>query len=202
MTENTQIETPLKQPLGIALLSIPFFIAGLYNIFAGFTNASIEIQDIYMYGFSQLPDFYQLIVVVYVVIALITISVGAGQLTTVYGFWTRKYWSQKSGKTLPIFAILTSIFQYLLLTNLGYSGISLIFPVANIVAAIITIWYLRLDHVKTWLNDNKVYHIEATIRKKCNNCQTDILAKDVSMCPYCGSADIIDFDSYQIEPQK
>ena len=140
-----------KQPLGLVLLSFPLFTVGLYNIFVGLSNASVEFQDIKTYGLSSLSELYQAAVIIYIIISIACLVLGLAQIITVYGFWSRKSWSYKSGVSLPIIATITSGTQYLLLSALGYSGDSIALPVGNIIGAGIIFWYLRKDHVKLWL---------------------------------------------------
>jgi hypothetical protein len=141
-----------KQPLGLILISFPWFIVGVYNVFVGLSNASIEVQNIGIYGLSSLNELYQFAVVIYIALSATCLLVGLAQIVTVYGFWSRKSWSYKSGVTLPIVATLTSGIQYLLLTSLGYSGVSIALPIGNLIGATIVILYLRKDNVKRWLN--------------------------------------------------
>lgn len=151
-------QPPPKRPIGIIIISILWFLGGLWNLYTGITviNDDLAVLSLVQggYGYSTaIRNWVSWAVPLEIIFAVFVLVLGIMQFVTIYGLMSRKSWSYKTGIGIPVAVTIISWSDVLL----AYTAPvrlqpNLIFPIANIVGAIIYIAYLRQAHVKQWLN--------------------------------------------------
>jgi hypothetical protein len=184
-TQDTQVQTATKpiphypyttapqlqptRPKGIIIISILWIFGGLYNIYTGMNNFSIDatlLPEISSYS-QRLKDWFSLALPIDMAIAAVFVGLGIMQLVTITGLLRGKRWSYYVGISIPIIAFTGVIIQAILgMTaplsfeeNVAAAPIFLIG--GNLLGLFIYTGYLRQPHVKAWLKVNtklQYYH--------------------------------------------
>ena len=183
--------TEVKRPTWLTIIGIFWFLWSIVNCITALGIMSGDAQAINLDSISQ-SAFIENLIIIDLFIGITVFIFGVVMFATAYGFLAGRKWSYKTGITIPIVFIITSTSQYFLYQIAGIPGPSLAFPIANFVTAFILLWYLHQDHVQAWLfKDAKFIESKHKFTLKCNNCKNEILQENASICPFCGSKNII-----------
>ena len=145
-----------KRPLGLTLIAIFWLLAGLWNIYAGLSTISLDLEVVPYLDNPALDPWFQLGIPAEMAIAALAIILGAVQLIVIYGLWTGKPWSYKPALTIPIL-IAASWWATLALylsapPSLGiFAPNDLVYATSSLLWVGVFWWYLRRRHVKDYL---------------------------------------------------
>lgn len=178
VTPTPRVTTPtpplsLKRPAGITIMSILWFIGGLYNTLVGLSILASDIDTMsllvqgYQFSDQAANTYVSWAIPLEALISLVVIMLGLTQFFTIYGFLRGRSWSYSLGIAIPIVAIITSWLHMFLQLSAPQSmdiSVSFLLPLASLVGAIIYITYLRRAHVKKWLRVGTEMRVEEVPR--------------------------------------
>lgn len=159
-TVTPTMEPALTRPTGLVIMSVLWFLGGAYNSIVGLANlvADLNVISVFARGYHfinpEINSYLQLAAPLEAILMFVVVMLGMMQFATIYGFLKGKTWAHRSGIAIPIIATITSWSHvFLALTappSLGVSA-NFVFPVFNIIFALVYIPYLQRANVKKWL---------------------------------------------------
>jgi len=98
----------MKRPLGLTVISILWLLGGFWNLYAGITTISSDVELLPYLSSPSLPAWFQLAMPAEIIIYSLLLVFALVQLMTIYGLWTGRSWSYKLALLIPLaMAILT-----------------------------------------------------------------------------------------------
>jgi hypothetical protein len=151
------------RPKGIIIISILWILGGLYNIYTGMNNFSLDaslLPEISSYS-QKLENWFSLALPIDMAITAVFVGLGIIQLVTITGLLRGKRWSYYMGLSIPVVAFVGVGIQSLLLTTapLSVEEIMATLPIFNLAGNFVFVFiymlYLQQPHVKLWLRVRK-----------------------------------------------
>ena len=145
-----------NRPIGLAIISVLWFLGGIINLYNASTSISVDIDLLPI--LLELPEWFSFAVPIEIVLSIVIFGLGLIQMYEIYGLWTGKSWAYNLGFLIMILlVVIQSLVAVLYSTCPDYLVYAFdIYP--NILGVIgslaglgIIYWYFRKPHVREYL---------------------------------------------------